>query len=79
MAALTRRGPASATSSTAAISGVVQLVTAARIVSTLGGTTVTPLLTTLRIHLVPEPGTFVLFGSGVVALGFVGRSRLRKK
>ena len=72
-------GPASATSSTAAISGVVQLVTATRIVSTLSQTTVTPLFTTLYLHLVPEPGTFVLFGSGVVALGVAGRRRLGKK
>ncbi len=71
-------GPASATSSTAAISGVVQLVTATRVVSTLGAIFVTPQLTTLRIHLVPEPGTFLLFGSGVVALGFAGRRQLRR-
>ncbi len=69
-------GPASATSSTAAISGVIQLVTATRIITTLGGTTFTRLMSTLTIHLVPEPGTFVLFGSGVVALGIAGRSRL---
>ncbi len=69
-------GPASATSSTAAVSGVVQLVTATRVVSTLGVTLIMPLLTTLTLHLVPEPGTFVLFGSGVVALGIVGRRRL---
>ena len=72
-------GPASATSSTAAVSGVVQLVTAVRVVSDLGGGTTWPLLATLYIHLVPEPGTFVLFGSGVVALGIAGRSRRRKK
>ena len=72
-------GPASATSSAADIGGVIQLVTATRVVTTIGVLLVTPLLTTLRIHLVPEPGTFVLFGSGVVALGIAGRSRLRKK
>ncbi len=71
-------GPASGTSSTADIGGVIQLVTATRVVSTLNAGTTWPLLTTLRIHLVPEPGTFVLFGSGVVALGVAGRSRLRK-
>ena len=72
-------GPASVTSSTAAVSGVIQLVTATRVVSTLGATLITPLLTTLRIHLVPEPGTFLLFGTGVVALGIAGRRRLGKK
>ena len=72
-------GPASATSLTAAVSGVVQLVTATRVVSGLGGGTTWPLLTTLYIHLVPEPGSFVLFASGVVGLGFVGRSRRRNK
>ncbi len=72
-------GPASATSSTAAVGGVIQLVTASRIVTTLSQTTITPLLVTLRIHLVPEPGTFLLFGTGVVGLGFVGRSRHPKK
>ncbi len=72
-------GPASATSSTAAVSGVIQLVTATRIFSKLGAGTTWPLLTTLTIHLVHEPGTFVLFGSGVVALGIAGRRRLGKK
>ena len=72
-------GPASATSSAADIGGVIQLVTATRVVTTIGVLLVTPLLTTLRIHLVPEPGTFLLFGSGVAALGVVGRRRLRKK
>ncbi len=72
-------GPASATSSTAAVSGVIQLVTATRVISTLGVTLITPLLTTLRIHLVPEPGTFLLLGMGVAALGFAGRKRLGKK
>ncbi|MEE8476155.1 MAG: PEP-CTERM sorting domain-containing protein, partial [Myxococcota bacterium] len=72
-------GPASNISSTAAVSGVVQLVTATRVVSTLGTTLITPLISTLYIHLVPEPGTFLLFGSGVVALGIAGRRRLGKK
>ncbi len=72
-------GPQSATSSTAAVSGVIQLVTATRVSSILGVTLITPLFATLRIHLVPEPGTFLLFGSGVVALGIAGRSRRRKK
>ncbi len=72
-------GPASNISSTAAVSGVIQLVTATRVIATLGVTLVTPLITTLTIHLVPEPGTFLLFGTGVVALGIAGRRRLGKK
>ena len=71
-------GPVSATSSTAAIGGVVQLVTATRILSTFQFE-IAPLFATLTIHLVPEPGTFLLFGSGIVALGFAGRRRRRKK
>ena len=71
-------GPASATSSTAAIGGVIQLVTAMRLTSNIQALQNT-FLTTLTIHLVPEPGTFVLFGSGVVALGIAGRRRLGKK
>ena len=70
-------GPASATSSTADISGVVQLVTATRIVSNFGGTIVFPLLSTLYIHLVPEPGALVLLVSGVAGLVAIGRSRIR--
>jgi hypothetical protein len=69
-------GPASLTSSTAQQSGVVQLVTPVRVTTTIAGTT--PLFGILRIHFVPEPGTFLLFGSGVVAMGIAGRRRAKK-
>ncbi|MDH3211964.1 MAG: PEP-CTERM sorting domain-containing protein [Myxococcales bacterium] len=69
-------GPASATSSTANVSGVVQLVAPTRVVTTISGTTA--LFSILRIHFIPEPGTFLLFGAGVVALGVAGRRRVKK-
>ena len=69
-------GPGSGTSSTANQSGVVQLVTPARVITTINGTT--PLFAILRIHFIPEPGTFLLFGSGVVAMGIAGRRRVKK-
>jgi hypothetical protein len=69
-------GPASGTSSTAQQSGVVQLVTPVRVISTIAGTTA--LFGVLRIHFIPEPGTFLLFGSGVVAMGIAGRRRVKK-
>ena len=69
-------GPQSATSSTANASGVVQLVTPVRVITTLAGTT--PLFAILRIHFIPEPGTFLLFGSGVVAMGIAARRRFKK-
>jgi hypothetical protein len=68
-------GPASGTSSTANHGGVVQLVTPTITMTTLGTGTLTPLFGILTIHFVPEPGTFLLFGSGVVGLAVFGRRR----
>jgi len=73
-------GPASATSSTAAPSGVVQVVTPSQIRTSLaaGSNHKIGAITTLIIHFVPEPGMLLLLGSGVVGLALLGRNRMRK-
>jgi hypothetical protein len=68
-------GPASGTASMATHGGVVQLVTPAVTQTTLGTGTKTALFGILTIHFVPEPGTFMLFGAGVVGLTAFGRKR----
>ena len=73
-------GPASSNSSTNLDSGVVQLISPATVTS-LGlpaNNTKLSLFSTLTLHYVPEPGLILLIGSGVVGLGLLGRSRLRK-
>ncbi len=74
-------GPTSATSSsTAAVSGVVQIVTPVQIVTNLQLGTSKKLSgsISLLIHFVPEPGLLVLLGSGVVGLALLGSRRMRK-
>ncbi len=69
-------GPASATSSTAMQSGVVQLVTPMIMATNLGAPhTTVPMFGVLRLHLGPEPGTALLVGGGLALLGIVGRNR----
>jgi hypothetical protein len=73
-------GPASATSSTALTSGVVQLVTPIQ-VSTIGvpgNNDLLPLFGILTIHFVPEPAMLLLLGAGVAGLAILGRHRRRK-
>jgi hypothetical protein len=36
------------------------------------------LFASLTLHFVPEPGLLLLIGSGVVGLGLLGRSRMKK-
>ncbi len=72
-------GPASNTSSTAKLSGVIQLVAPTEISTSLdppnrrSGT-----WTILRLHFIPEPGLALLLGSGVAGLVLLGRHRLRR-
>jgi hypothetical protein len=67
-------GPASGTSSTAAPSGVVRLVTATFVQSAFN-LEVIPLVTTYELHFVPEPGTLLLLAPWVAGLALAGRSR----
>ena len=71
--------PASTTSSTAAISGMLQLVTPVQ------GATNLPLgsydklgaSAIFVLRFIPEPGLLLLLGSGVVGLALLGRNRMR--
>ena len=72
-------GPGSGTSSTAAIGGVVQLVTPSQVSTNLtaGSNKKQSSGQTLLIRFIPEPGLFLLLGSGVAGLAVMGRSRSR--
>ena len=72
-------GPASATTSTAQPSGVLQIVTPSQIRTnlSLGSNVKLSTLTELLIHFIPEPGLLLLLGSGVVGLAVLGRSRMK--
>ena len=72
-------GPNSGTTSTAAPSGVLQIVAPAQIRTnlSLGSNVKLGVLTTLLIHFIPEPGMLLLIGSGVVGLAVLGRSRMK--
>ena len=72
-------GPASSTSNTAAISGMLQVVTPIFIETNLGvPDTFQAVWVELRLHFIPEPGLLLLLGSGVAGLLMLGRSRMRK-
>ena len=73
-------GPVSGTTSTAQPSGVLQIVTPNQVRTnlTLGSSVKVSVLTELLIHFIPEPGIFLLIGTGVVGLALMGRSRMRR-
>jgi hypothetical protein len=73
-------GASSNNSSTATPSGVIQLISPQQVTTSgiAGNSTQLTLFTTLTLHFVPEPGLLLLIGSGVVGLGLLGRSRIKK-
>ena len=77
---MARGRAASNNSSTNLDSGVVQLISPATVTSVglPANNQKLSLFSTLTLHYVPEPGLILLIGSGVVGLGLLGRSRLRK-
>jgi hypothetical protein len=72
--------PASETSSTAQIGGVVQLVTPQQTTTNLplGSNAKQGAFTVSVIEFIPEPGLVLLLASGVAGLALLGRSRMRK-
>jgi hypothetical protein len=73
-------GPASTTTSTAQISGQVQLITPSQVVTNLplGSSDKMGSFVITVIHFIPEPGLLLLIGSGVAGLAFLGRRRMMK-
>ena len=70
-------GPASLTSSTAAASGVVQVVAPTFVSTNIGSSAVIAVFGVLSLHFVPEPGSMLLLASGLSALALAGRRRMR--
>jgi hypothetical protein len=70
-----QHGPASGTSSTAANSGAIRLVTPIFVSTDIGPSAVVPGFGFLDLHFVPEPGTLLLLGSGIAGLVMFGRSK----
>jgi len=73
-------GPASMTSSTAATSGVVQLVTANQttVVGVPGNSDKNGQISRMILHFTPEPGILLLLGAGAAGLAVIGSGGIRK-
>lgn len=73
-------GPSSGTTSTAAIGGVVQLISASQVSTGLpqGSSAKVASAQTMLIKFVPEPGMLLMIGSGIAGLVLIGRKRMRK-
>lgn len=72
-------GPLSGTSSTAAQSGVLQIVTAQHItVVGPGDNDLSGLISRLLVHFIPEPGLLMMFGAGALGMAILGRKKIRK-
>ena len=73
-------GAGSTTTSTAGISGQVQLITPSQVVTNLplGSSDKMGSFVITVIHFIPEPGLLLLLGSGVAGLAFLGRRKLMR-
>ena len=77
-------GPASASNSStvksSGNSGVIQLIAPQNVktIGIAGNSADIALFMTLTLHFIPEPGLLLLLGAGVVGLGLLGRSRMKK-
>jgi hypothetical protein len=69
-----------ASSNSAEPSGVIQLIAPQQVTTSgiAGNSTELTLFARLTLHFIPEPGLLLLIGSGVVGLGLLGRSRMKK-
>jgi len=72
-------GPASLTSSTAQTSGALQLVTASKVYTSLGGIPETYWTSIVTLHFVPEPGTLLLLATGALPVAVLGWRRRRRR
>jgi len=73
-------GAGSSNSSTAAPSGVIQLIAPQQVRTSgvPGNSSRVALFSTLTLHFIPEPGLLLLIASGVLGLGLLGRSRMSR-